>query len=207
LDGFSEAIKIQLHGLPSDWQATNPVVIQAGQQSALGTIYCPASAQPLASPTTILLTATPVQNAATMPADATQSPSGLPGELADKIELTSEELKEITVALVQPSDPTKVVQQLSARPGETVSALLRVDRRGHEGLVSLGKDDAGRNLPHGAFVDNVGLNGLLITEQQSEREIFITLAPKVQPGQYQFHFKSETQGNPTSQPISLEVLP
>lgn len=207
LDGFSDAIKIQLHGLPTDWQATNPVVIQAGQQSALGTIYCPASAQTLASPTTVLLTATPSQKAASMPAEETQSPSGLPGELADKIELTSQELKEITVALVQPSDPTKVVQQLSARPGETVSALLRVDRHGHEGLVSLGRDDAGRNLPHGAFVDNVGLNGLLITEQQSEREIFITLAPKVQPGRYQFHFKSETQGNPTSQPIWLEVLP
>lgn len=207
LDGFSQAIEIRLHGLPTDWQATNPVVIQAEQQSAVGTIYCPASAQPLAGPLTIHLTATPIQTFPAQPDVRTQPQTGLPGELADKIELKSEELNEIAVELVQASDPTQPVRQLSARRGETVSALVRVDRRGHEGLVSLGRDDSGRNLPHGAFVDNVGLNGLLITEQQTQREIFITLAPKVQPGRYQFHFRSETKGNPTSAPIWLDVQP
>ncbi|MEZ6076210.1 MAG: hypothetical protein R3C56_11235 [Pirellulaceae bacterium] len=60
----------------------------------------------------------------------------------------------------------------------------------------MGKEDSGRNLPHGAFVDNIGLSGLLIPEGQTQREFFITAAPKVAPGRRQFHLPAVRRATP-----------
>ena len=68
-------------------------------------------------------------------------------------------------------------------PSRTRRNGVGVDRQGRahfvisEGPVSFGKEDAGRNLPHGVFVDNIGLNGLMLLEGQNEREFFITASP------------------------------
>ena len=104
-------------------------------------------------------------------------------------------------------DSARELEELTIRPGQTVSARVGVDRNGEKNRVEFGKDEAGRNLPHGAFVDNIGLNGLLIPENQTEREFFITAAPKVEPGRRQFHLQSNTPGKPTSRPIWLNILP
>jgi hypothetical protein len=66
---------------------------------------------------------------------------------------------------------------------------------------------AGRNLPHGAFIDNLGLNGLLIVEGQNEREFFITAAPKAAPGRRLFHLRAGPDGGQVSLPAVLNVLP
>lgn len=102
--------------------------------------------------------------------------------------------------------PTRELDQLDIQPGQTISARVLVERNGATSRIELGNDSAGRNLPHGAFVDNIGLNGLLIPEGQTEREFFITAAPKVAPGRRQFHLKSGTPGNPTSRPVWLNVV-
>ena len=64
--------------------------------------------------------------------------------------------------------------EFTVAPGETISARVKVERNGFNGRIQLGSHDAGRNLPHGVYVDNIGLNGLLIVEGQTEREFFIT---------------------------------
>ena len=51
---------------------------------------------------------------------------------------------------------------------------MRIERNGLKERVSFGSHDSGRNLPYGAYVDNIGLNGLLIVEEASEREFYIT---------------------------------
>ena len=71
---------------------------------------------------------------------------------------------------------------LEMHPGETIRAKLKLERVKHNGVVSFGKEDSGRNLPHGVYVDNIGLNGLLLLSNQSEREFFVTASPIAEPG-------------------------
>ena len=56
------------------------------------------------------------------------------------------------------------------------------------------------------YVDNIGLNGLLIVEGQTEREFFITAAPKVRPGVRRFHLRTTADGGQASEPVTLRVV-
>jgi hypothetical protein len=73
--------------------------------------------------------------------------------------------------------------------------------------VSFGKEDSGRNAPHGVYVDNIGLNGLLVRENENEREFFLTADPIAQLGKRSFFLRGEIDGNITTHPIVVEVLP
>ena len=194
IDGFEGPISVNINGLPDYLLATNPLIIEGGQQSALGAIY---TEQPSTSnePLELSLTATAVIQGQT-----------IVKELSSKLVIELVEGNgEIQMQLVD-SKAELPIEELEIRPGETISAKLLVTRNGEKKRIGFGKEDAGRNLPHGAFVDNIGLNGLLIPEQQTEREFFITAAPKTAPGKRQFHLKSDTKGKPTSRPIWLNVL-
>src|SRR5205814_7320961 len=64
------------------------------------------------------------------------------------------------------------------RPGERVSMTLAVDRTpAFAGRVPIDV----KNLPQGVRVLNIGLNGVLITEKQVERSVFLLAEPWVQP--------------------------
>ena len=83
---------------------------------------------------------------------------------------------------------------------------LQVGCVSHKGVVSFGKEDSGRNLPHGLYVDNIGLNGLLLLADQSERAFFITAAPWVPPSTSTFYLRASVDGI-TSFPVTIRVLP
>ena len=95
---------------------------------------------------------------------------------------------------------------LEIRPGQTVSAKLWIERGENKADISFGGDDSGRNLPHGCYVDNIGLSGLLIPAGQSSREVFITAAPWVLPQSRVFHLRAKVDGNPTTLPILIRVV-
>jgi hypothetical protein len=95
---------------------------------------------------------------------------------------------------------------LKIHPSETIGAVIRLDRHDAAGIVSFGKDESGRNLPHGVFIDNIGLNGLLMPAGTTEREFFVTAAPIVQAGRRMFFLKSNIDGL-TSLPVILDVQP
>ena len=59
-------------------------------------------------------------------------------------------------------------------------------------------------MPHGVFVDNIGLNGLMLLSGQTEREFFITTADWVPETSRLFHLKSSVDGI-TSIPVMLHV--
>lgn len=221
LDGLSGPIEVALHGLPEGFVATNPLMIEAGQNSALGTVFATADAAKHFESSAL-----PDEKASEAGGENAKSPSEAPKlsvkmiarstthdgqelvhELDTELELSITDSKEVQLVLHASSDGQAEVDELVIRPGETVSALVKVERNGTESRISFGKEDSGRNLPHGVYVDNIGLSGLLITEVQNEREFFITAAKKVQPGRWQFHLRSETTNNPTSRPIWLTVLP
>jgi hypothetical protein len=197
-DGLDGPIAIELHGLPAGVLATNPVVIEAGQQVALGTIFVTEALDPQVMQAK--------QFEVSLTASVQLAGRTLRRELDEKLSLAVSEATEVQLRLFAANQGDKEVEELTIRPGETISARVVVARNGTDSRIELGKEDAGRNLPHGAFVDNIGLNGLLIPEGQVEREFFITAAPKVLPGRRQFHLKSATAGKPTSKPIWLRVL-
>ena len=82
---------------------------------------------------------------------------------------------------------------------------MRLERNGFDGEVKLGIEHAGRNLPHGVFVDNIGLNGLTLLAGEAEREFFITAAKWVPETTRLFHLRAEVEGNQTSWPVVLQV--
>ena len=95
--------------------------------------------------------------------------------------------------------------ELTIAPGETISARVRIERNGFKGRVSFGSHDSGRNLPHGVYVDNIGLSGLLIVEGQSEREFFITADKWVPEMTRRFHLRTTLEKGIVSQPILLQI--
>ena len=95
--------------------------------------------------------------------------------------------------------------ELTIAPGETITARVIVERNGFKGRVDFGKDDSGRNLPHGVYVDNIGLNGLMIVEGQTERDFFITAAKWVPETTRLFHLRATAEKGQTSWPLLLHV--
>jgi hypothetical protein len=95
--------------------------------------------------------------------------------------------------------------ELTIAPGETISARVVIGRNGTKGRVSFGSHDSGRNLPHGVYVDNIGLSGLLIVEGQTEREFFITADKWVPEMTRRFHLRTSSEKGIVTQPILLHV--
>jgi hypothetical protein len=88
------------------------------------------------------------------------------------------------VALAPPPDliVTTDVPRLELTAGQQVTLTVSVDRRnGFSGRVPISL----MNLPHGVRVDDVGLNGVMITEQETSRVVHIVAEPwvtgRVQP--------------------------
>src|SRR6202012_1209770 len=65
--------------------------------------------------------------------------------------------------------------EITIAPGGRVSAWLRVDRHGNDGLLALDVE----GLPHGVIVDSIGLNGVQIRANENEREIFLSCDSRV----------------------------
>ena len=199
---------------------TNPLIIEAGQTQARGTIYATPDARRSMtvaddeSDSSTKVTAAdadaekPKYKTVNLHLTATTEVNGrtITHEIEKPISLTLVESKEVLFRLVASDDPNHEIDALTIRPGQTITARIIIDRSDVKGPISFGKDDAGRNLPHGAFVDNIGLNGLLIPDGQTEREFFITAAPKLQPGSRQFHLRTEQSGKSTSWPVWLHVV-
>jgi hypothetical protein len=90
---------------------------------------------------------------------------------------------------------------LTIAPGQRVPALLKIERNGHDDLVTFFVE----NLPHGVIVDDIGLNGVLIPKGETERRIFLTCARWV-PEQDRWCYAIEQQaGKQTSAPLLLRV--
>ena len=206
LDELEEEILVEVHGLPEGFVATNPLVIEADQMVARGTIYATPAAQQL-------LDASAGDKAATkkfeltLTAKSRHAGKWIEHELKEKIEIELTSAPELKVKLVDVADAARELAELNIRPGQTISARLVIDRHDVKGPVSFGGDDSGRNLPHGTIVDNIGLNGLLLPDGVNDREFFITAAEWMTPQRRQIHLRSQSKDNPTSKPIWLNVLP
>lgn len=202
IDGYDGEVRIDISNLPPGFVATSPVVIQAGQVSAFATINAVADAKALAED---------VAKQTKVVATAEINGQHVTHQVAHLGKIELEEKPSLIVQLL-PADQSVVVKnvpgetlELEIKPGQTIQAKVKVERNGFAGRIEFGKADAGRNLPHGLYVDNIGLNGLMIVEGQSERDFYITAAKWVPETSRLFYLKASAQGGRTSTPVIIHV--
>ena len=202
-DGFQGQVAVDIRGLPPGFHATSPVVIEPGQDIAFGVITAAADAPALTA-----------ENAKMTRVTATAMINGQPRthDVNNLGEIKLAAKPKVLVRMQPVGQPdgdvaadARTPWELVIAPGQTVAARVRVERNGFKGRISLGNDDAGRNLPHGVYVDNIGLNGLLIVEGKDERMFFITAAKWVPETTRLFHLMARVEGNQTSWPVLLKV--
>jgi hypothetical protein len=204
VDGFDGPIRLEIDGLPAGFTFHGPIEIEAGQFRARGVV----SAAPDA--------ATPAEDAGkgvTVRAVATIEGREVVKEVGGLGDIKLGPAPKLAARIV-PAANSSVVEregqplEFTIRPGETITAKVRVDRHDFTDRVGFGSDgDADRNLPHGVFVDNIGLSGLLVVEGTDEREFFLTAAPMTRPGRRLFHLNTGADGGQASPPVWLHVLP
>ena len=210
IDGYSGPITIHAEGIPAGYICSMPITIQQDQYRAYATIFATDDAVKITDEQrkAIRFYATAVQGDDKPSSRKQQQQTKISGFTEFKL-LDAPKLK-IAIHGTNPQQPSDKTSKpstpivLSIQPGQTISAFLTLDRINHKTVVSFGKEDAGRNLPHGVFVDNIGLNGLLLLKGQSQRQFYITASPVAEPGTYPFHLKSNVNGV-TSYPATLVV--
>lgn len=200
LEGFEGPVRIDVANLPAGFTFHGPLEIEAGQQQALGVLSVTADAM---APDEAASKAVTVTATAEIDGVVVTKPLGDLGTLA----LAA--APKVTVEILAADGtaaPAGGPLEFAIRPGETIRARVRIVRHDQKGPVGFGRDEAGRNLPHGVFVANTGLNGLLIVDGQTEREFFITAAPIAKPGRRIFHLRCEPDGGQCAVPAVLNVL-
>ncbi|MBL9091237.1 MAG: hypothetical protein JNL96_08430, partial [Planctomycetaceae bacterium] len=153
IDGFEGEIAIDVGALPPGYTISQPITIEAGHDTARIVVHAAADAKP--APAEVWSKVTFAARAVVDGKDVVKPIEGLKN-------VTLEGAPKLRVFL-EPADVT-------IAPGQTVPVTLKIQRNGFEERVAF--DVA--NLPHGVIVDNIGLNGILIPEKQTERQIFLT---------------------------------
>jgi len=193
LDDFDAAVEIKAESLPTGIKAT-PAVVDRGELSGMMALSADATA-PAFSPPTWRVVARQVGD---LPSGSSQVQEIDPGGPAGGwITVTPPPNLKVSAR------PNRVV----IHPGEQVSMTLAVERGpAFRGRVPIDV----KNLPQGVRVLNIGLNGVLITEAQAERTVFLLAEPWAQPMDRPFYAvgKAESAGTEhSSSPIELVVGP
>lgn len=205
LDNFDGEITIQVSGLPDGFTATSPIVIEEGQIEATGVIQAVTDAAALADEVVkqIKITATGRPEGS----EVTHDVSGFKRidvraqpKLALHIEPTEGGAQPI-------AGGEGVPLEFEVHPGETIMLKLVAERKGWTGSIGFGKEGSGRNLPFAVNIANLGLNGLMIMEDQSERDIFITADEVAEPTSRLFHLQTGEDGGHATPPVMLHVRP
>ncbi len=203
IDGFDGPIRVDLTDMPPGFRVTTPLVIEAGQLEALGVVEADVAASPPAAPASraskVVATAQigdrevahPVNNLGSIqlaPAPKLRVAIG-PAEGGPRPTNPS------------PHGPLEFVIE----PGQTIMLTVKLERKGFDGPAPFGTSGAGRNLPFGVIVDNLGLNGLLVLENQQSREFFVTADVGTPEQVRPFHLTTTADGGQSSPPVLLRV--
>ncbi len=196
-DGCDGNIEIAIDGVPEGILLKKPLTIQAGQMRAIGSLHMPAGMAATVKEFTVQITSQCMVGSRKI----TDGDS-----LSLLVKASDKPLMQLKVVAKNQGPDAPALPELEIRPGQTISANLVIVRGENKGDISFGGDDSGRNLPHGCYVDNIGLSGLLIPDGQSVREFFITAAPWVSTQTRLFHLRAKVDGNPTTLPIQIRVV-
>jgi hypothetical protein len=162
LDGFDGPIDVRLENLPAGLSAP-ATTIPAGEESTAFALYAEPNAMLPEKVPPLKLTAKAVIDSKEVNREATGS----------------------VPKVIEPGDLVTATAQseVSIVPGQQSRLLVKIERHnGHKGRVPLDV----RGLPHGVRVLDIGLNGILITEQESSRTVVIYAEPWVKPTEHPF---------------------
>jgi len=201
-DGFDGPIDLEIAGLPETLSVPETLTIEAGQDRAYTMLSAAEGFAGLSE-----------ADAAKVTITARAGVGAGKAEFDHKVgTLTPVEAlvdKKVRVSIKPDGDSGRVaadgILEFTIRPGETITALVAAERNGFAGELAFGKEDAGRNLPHGVFVDNIGLSGLMIQEGKNEQRLFITAAKIVPETTREFHLVTPADGGHGSQTVRLRV--
>jgi WD40 repeat protein len=183
-DGFEEGVDIDVSGLPTGYSISQPIKIEPGHEVVSAVLLAGQEAKGEAND--IWAKAKVIARA-----NLSNSPTERPVTPWEVVALA-----ESPPLLVRVEPPSIVLA-----PGGTVSAKIIIDRKNHPGIVTFEMP----GLPHGVIVDNIGLNGILIPEGQSEREFFLSARGFVEETDRPFFARSNEAAGQASAPILLSI--
>ena len=173
-DEFDGPISVRLENLPPGFSAP-ATFIEAGQASTTFALYADEKA---ANP------------------DPKHQPLKLVATAAIDGKTVTREANGALPKVVDPGDIVTTTAQstVTVRPGQETRLLVHVERRnGFKGRIPL--EVVG--LPHGVRVLHIGLNGILVTERDTAREIFIYAEPWVKAMDHPFVVQAKSEGKGT----------
>jgi hypothetical protein len=168
MDGFDGEIEVTLEDLPAGLHASKGV-IRPGQVSATLTLSAEANASSIA--------ATPLKAV------------GKAGALAH-VASPEDRLKLISLMPLADVVMTAETKEVTLEPGGTAEILVSIQRQsGFKGRVPVEV----RNLPPHVRVLDVGLNGVLITEDETRRSFTIEALPTAQAGEQLIYVSGQVE--------------
>jgi hypothetical protein len=186
-DDFDGRIAVRLDNLPAGFSAPS-TFIEAGQTTTTFALY----AEPKA----------------VNPDKKLALPKLVASAKINGTEVTHEAMGELPTA-VDPGDivTTSAQSVVSLQPGQETHLLVSIERRnGFKGRIPLEV----LGLPHGVRVLHIGLNGILITERDTSREIVLYADPWVQPMEHPFVVIAKQEGKNTehaARSVLLKIVP
>jgi hypothetical protein len=203
IDGFEGPIRVDLKGVPSGFHVSSPLVIEEGQTEALGVVYADEDAQ------------APSDTASKISVSASARIEGreVTHEVKSLGSISLAPKPKLRVAIVPADDGPKPVNgsddeipEFVIEAGQTITLKVMVDRIDFQERVPFGNEGSGRNLPFGAIIGNLGLNGLMVPEGQRERTFFLTADPITAEQTRLFHLTTAAAGGVSSRPVRLRVV-
>lgn len=188
VDDFEGPVRVEMSGIPAGYRITSPLVVEKGHNAAEGTLHAEAAAKPLQPEAwkALRITAT----------------ASIDGHLVVK---PVNGFREVNLGpsskVVVHLRPEQTGREVVIRPGESVTAMLEIERHGYDGELRFEVE----NLPHGVIVDNIGLNGIMVRAGETQRQVFLTAAKWVSPSVRLIHAVADREGGQTSLPLPLRV--
>lgn len=102
--------------------------------------------------------------------------------------------------IVETPQPPRM-QEIVIAPGGSITLKLRVDRHEFNDRIAFEV----QNLPHGIIVDDIGLSGVLVRENELERTIFLRAEPWVGEQSRPFFAQANVEGNQCTRSMTLHV--
>jgi hypothetical protein len=195
LDGFEGPVDITLDNLPAGVTATSTRI--EPETTSADLLVMASSDAPTFTPPTFTAIARAVVA------------EGSPGssEIVHKLDPSGSRAGWVTVTPEPNLKVTAHPEEVVIHPGERIEMKFTVARApAFEGRVPIDV----LNLPRAVQVLNIGLNGVLVTEKQTERSIFVYAEPSAEPTERLFYAvgKCEPAGTEhSSPPIRLRVQP
>jgi len=206
IDNFMGPIRVDLNDLPPGYTATSPIIIQAGLYEAKGVLNAlPGAVAPDEAASKAVRVAAIADIAGKQTVQEVESLGTINQAAQAKLRvfLEIDPANPDSVPATAAADPLSAPQpaQVSIAPGRRTTCKIRIERLGFDDRVQLEIE----NLPHGVIVDDIGLNGILIPEGQTERIIFLNCEPWVPQTSRPFFAVAKVEGDQASLPMLLHV--